>query len=277
MGLLPLDIQQKTFRAALRGYAEDEVDEFLDDVVVSMREYEQRLTETDDRIRDLQSQLSEGREAEDALRRTLVAAQRTADQIIDEAHREAEKILSDARADAARMSVESGRETNQMLDDLERLRGIVTDVHERLSGIAGDMTGRISDAGDEIDDATTRFSRWDDPAEARVERTPVLESIPSLDDLANGSHRTPEPEDRIDLEDEVDDGENDELVGLDDEDEDEILDEELADEAEPAGEPGDDEFDDSALTPPDIDITAEDAGDMAESAPTRRPWERSDD
>ena len=72
---------------------------------MAIREYEQKLADGNDEMEVLRARLDENRETEDALRKTLLAAQRTADQIIEEARRDSERILSDARADALRMTM----------------------------------------------------------------------------------------------------------------------------------------------------------------------------
>jgi cell division initiation protein len=263
MGLSPLDIQQKTFRASLRGYAEDEVDEFLDEVVIAMRENEQKVADAEAAMREMQNRLSEGSETEDTLRRTLLAAQRAADQITEEARRESEKMLSDARAEASRQSVESGREKNRLLDELERLRGIVADVRGRLADLAGDMTGRIGDAADEIDAAAGGFTRWDDPADGRVGRREIDEPTPTLDELANGSKDADTP-DYVDLEADDDDYQSaDDLVDTEDDEEDDDWDDSDDDW-------GDDDRD-------QLVVAAEDQAELAESRSARRPWERYDD
>jgi cell division initiation protein len=107
MPLSPIDVQQQTFKVALRGYAEDEVDEFLDDVVIALRDYEQRLRDSQERVAVLEEQLSANRETEDAMRRTFLVAQRTADTIVEEAKSESERLLSgpsDCSAELTRKS-----------------------------------------------------------------------------------------------------------------------------------------------------------------------------
>ncbi len=94
MALTPIDVQQKTFKISLRGYAEDEVDEFLDEVVISLRDLEQQLRDAEERVSIVEDQLEANRETEDAMRRTFVVAQRTADTIVSEAQEEADRILA---------------------------------------------------------------------------------------------------------------------------------------------------------------------------------------
>ena len=46
MELTPIDVEQKAFTQALRGYQMDEVDDFLDEIVTALRGYDQRLRDT---------------------------------------------------------------------------------------------------------------------------------------------------------------------------------------------------------------------------------------
>lgn len=62
MNLSPQDVEQVKFRVALRGYAEDEVDIFLDQVADTISDLNRRLDEAQGEIREL-------REAEDRRRR----------------------------------------------------------------------------------------------------------------------------------------------------------------------------------------------------------------
>lgn len=112
MPLTPTDVANKQFRIAFRGYSLDEVDAFLDEV-------ETELTRL---LRDnaaLQSRsgapapaaaatpaaaapvaVPASMEGQEAALRTLLLAQRTADEAIAEARAEADEILSKARAEA---------------------------------------------------------------------------------------------------------------------------------------------------------------------------------
>ena len=167
MPLTPVDVQQKTFRVALRGYAEDEVDEFLDEIVLSIREYEQRLEEMSFQVGTLESQLTETRQTEDAMRRTLLLAEKTAEEITDEARREAERIVSDARVEATALSADQTEERDALLLELRRLRDIVADVRERLDDVAGDTEARLEPVHDDIEQALAGFGdRGDDESPA---------------------------------------------------------------------------------------------------------------
>jgi cell division initiation protein len=180
MPLTPIDVQQKTFRVALRGYAEDEVDEFLDEVVLSVREYEQRLEEMSFQVGTLESQLSENRQTEDAMRRTLLLAEKTAGEITEEAQREAERIVSDARAEATSLTSEQSEERDALIQELGRLRQIVADVQDRLRDLASDTDRRLAPVANEIDDALSGLRPVPEP----VDQDSGLAAVPDDGDDA---------------------------------------------------------------------------------------------
>ncbi len=181
MALNPLDIQQKTFRVALKGYAEDEVDEFLDEIVMTIREYEQFLAEARDESEALQTRIDENRDVEASLSKALLAAQRAADQITEEARRDSERVMSDARAEASRLSVEDGREKNQLIDELDRLREIVGDVKARLADIASDVNVRIDAVSVDIDAVRGASERWEESYE--TPRRSAIEDLRDEEDI----------------------------------------------------------------------------------------------
>ena len=100
MKVTPLDLRQAQFRSKLRGFDPDEVTPFLSDAA---HELEQALKEID-RLRQeaLRNEtiLEEFRERENALRNTLLTAQRLADQIKENAEVEAKTILREAESRA---------------------------------------------------------------------------------------------------------------------------------------------------------------------------------
>jgi len=156
MPLSPIDVQQQTFKVALRGYAEDEVDEFLDEVVIALRDYEQRLRDAQERVAVLEEQLSANRETEDAMRRTFLVAQRTADTIVEEAKSESERLLSGAHHEVERVAIEQGEEKAQLLSETALLRDRVHGLRASLKDLAGRTLDRLDAL--EVDAAADRIS-----------------------------------------------------------------------------------------------------------------------
>lgn len=145
MVLSPIDIEQKTFRVALRGYAEEEVDQFLDEIVIAIREYERQLRDANERVAVLEEQLEANRETEERIKKTLVIAQRTADQVVDEARGEAQQLLVEARTKASAVEIEKIQEREQLVSDLDRLRSSVGSLKDRLLELADSTMGKLEE------------------------------------------------------------------------------------------------------------------------------------
>ncbi len=123
MALTPNDIHNKEFHRGFRGYAENEVDEFLDEVV---REFEVLLRERQElrlQAEEAEQRLSRFQELEEHLQRALVVAQQTADEVRQNAQREAELITREAQQRAEQLMDEARAQLKILEHDLlERRR-----------------------------------------------------------------------------------------------------------------------------------------------------------
>src|SRR5690606_28827921 len=137
MPLTPMDIQQKTFGPMLRGYDMDEVDDFLDEVVATLKDYDQRVRDAQDRIRALETELESRGEQESAISRALLAAQRQADTLLEEARSEAEMIRSQALDEVDRIRADREAERMTLTQDIARMRATVADLKRRIVELAG--------------------------------------------------------------------------------------------------------------------------------------------
>ena len=148
MPLTPIDVQQKTFATALRGYDLDEVDDFLDAVVVALKDYDQRLSDAQERISTLEAELNDKGDAEGAIARALVAAQRSADAIVADAKEEAQRILSDADSEANELAETRDAERRRLQSEIDDLRAKVSSVRSSVA----ELTAAIPVTLDEIDE-----------------------------------------------------------------------------------------------------------------------------
>lgn len=145
MALTPIDVQQKTFATAMRGYDLDEVDDFLDKVVISLKDYEQRLRDAQERIATLESELSQRSDQESAISRALVAAQHSADALVEDAREEAQRILADAESHASELEDERDAERRVLGEEIESIRAQVgrlrSGVASLLASVASGLDG----------------------------------------------------------------------------------------------------------------------------------------
>ncbi|WP_432665186.1 DivIVA domain-containing protein [Wukongibacter baidiensis] len=101
--ITPLDIQNKEFTKALRGYKEIEVDDFLDKVIDSYEKIYNENMEYKEKIRMLEEQLEKYNSLERTLKDTLVVAQSTAEEVAINANKKAELIIQEAEDKARRI------------------------------------------------------------------------------------------------------------------------------------------------------------------------------
>ncbi len=104
MPLTPSDVEKTTFSTALRGYDLNEVDDFLDQVVVAIRDLEGDLSEAKTSLAGAESDGTPASGADEAtLGRALLAAQQVADKLIEDATVESDRVREDANVESAEL------------------------------------------------------------------------------------------------------------------------------------------------------------------------------
>ena len=97
--LTPLDIENKKFqKQMMNGYNVDEVDDFLDEITVDYEKLYKENTELRAEIERSKGDLEKYKNIEQTLQNTLVMAQKTADDIKNNAQDEADSIIRNARS-----------------------------------------------------------------------------------------------------------------------------------------------------------------------------------
>ena len=132
MKLTPLDIRHKEFKRGMRGYADVEVDEFLDEVA---DEYERLFKENIDlneRLETLDDKVKQYRRIEETLQKTLVSAQQSAEELKANATKESQLILRDAELKARQMVSDLYSDRQKLEKQVAGLRGVEQDVRFRL-------------------------------------------------------------------------------------------------------------------------------------------------
>ena len=112
-------VRQVEFREKLRGYHQDDVDEFLERVAAGLEILQERLRQATERAVRAEQVASENREDDESLRRTLVLAQRTADLAVKEAREQAARIIEEAENDAALALAAAAEERRREAEEAE--------------------------------------------------------------------------------------------------------------------------------------------------------------
>ncbi len=129
VALTPMDIHNKEFERSFRGYNEDEVDQFLDNIVDEFEKMYKENMEMKERISVLMDQINQFRTMEKTLKDTLVTAQKTADEVTAVAQQKSKLILREAeeqarqiRANANQDVVEANREQFEIKKQIRILK-----------------------------------------------------------------------------------------------------------------------------------------------------------
>lgn len=122
MPLSPLDIHNKEFTRGFRGYVEDEVNEFLDQII---KDYEILLREKkdlEDRVRTMTEQMNHFSTMEDTLQKSIVVAQEAADELRRNSQKESKLILKEAEKNADRIVNEALTKARKVTIEIDELK-----------------------------------------------------------------------------------------------------------------------------------------------------------
>ena len=103
----PQEVQERTFvKAIFGGYDMESVDEFLEPLVDDYITLYKENSVLKSKMKVLVDKLEEYRNQEESMKKTMVAAQKTADDMVAEAQKKCAKLLSEAESSARTKSVD---------------------------------------------------------------------------------------------------------------------------------------------------------------------------
>lgn len=120
--LTPLDISNKEFKKAFRGYKEDEVDEFLDKVIADYERLYKENGELKDRISIDNERIESYASMEKSLQNTLLVAQTTAEEIVANARKKADMIIKEAEEQGKKIIEDSNNSVVKINKEYEELK-----------------------------------------------------------------------------------------------------------------------------------------------------------
>lgn len=122
MPLSPLDIHNKEFSRAFRGYQEDEVNEFLEQI---MRDYEILLKDKvalEERLKTTDERVGHFNTIESTLQKSIFVAQEASEEVRRNSQKEAELIIKEAEKNADRIVNESLTKARRIATEIEELK-----------------------------------------------------------------------------------------------------------------------------------------------------------
>lgn len=122
MPLTPLDIHNKEFNKGFRGYDEDEVNEFLDQIIKDYELILRQKKELEDKLNDQNERLGHFSNIEETLQKSIVIAQEAAEDVKRNAQKEAKLIIKEAEKNADRIVNESLSKARKIALEIEDLK-----------------------------------------------------------------------------------------------------------------------------------------------------------
>lgn len=143
--LKPMDIHNKEFKKAVRGYDMTEVDEFLDEIIVDYEQMQRELDNLRGQISSYGDNLTAYKERETTLNNTMIAAQTFADNLRKEAQAQAQMTISDAQNQARSILAEAENRINALKDSYAFLVGKYEETKSNLTAYLKAQTEMVEE------------------------------------------------------------------------------------------------------------------------------------
>ena len=122
MKITPLDITQKSFDRAMRGFDRQEVEAFLALVASEFEGLVKEVQALRDDARRKDEDITELRSRERALQETMITAQKACEEIRESARKEAEITLSEAELQAEKIVQSAHQRYLRVVDDIGEVK-----------------------------------------------------------------------------------------------------------------------------------------------------------
>ena len=122
MPLSPLDIHNKEFTRGFRGYAEDEVNEFLEQIMKDLEILLREKKDLEDKVRTMTEQMNRYSTLEATLQQSIVVAQSAAEEVRRNSQQEAKLIVKEAEKNADRIINEALTKARKVTIEIDELK-----------------------------------------------------------------------------------------------------------------------------------------------------------
>jgi cell division septum initiation protein DivIVA len=134
------ELRDMEIKAAVRGYDRDDVNDILERAADTIDAANERVQQMTERLATAQTEAGRTRETEDVLHRTLLLAQRAADEAVAEATAKARQMLDDADLQARRLVADSEAEARRKGEsERRRLEEEIIELASRRDALLADV------------------------------------------------------------------------------------------------------------------------------------------
>ncbi len=142
--ITPSDIENKEFRRVKKGFDPDEVDEFLDLIIVDMEKLIKENRKLKEELAKASNQVNKQVNSESTVYETLAAAKQLMNDIAASAERRAEILLKNAELEADMITREAKENISRYTDEGNRLMSRVDLFRERYRSMLKEELDRVT-------------------------------------------------------------------------------------------------------------------------------------
>ena len=150
MALTPVEIRHLKPGRGVFGYRRASVDGLLTEIADSFETVWRDRADLADKLETLEGDLQRHKELEGLLRTTLVSAERSAQEMREQARREADTIVAEAHAEARAISRRAAAERERLDGELRRIKALLGSALETVDEATADRRQPVGEATGEI-------------------------------------------------------------------------------------------------------------------------------
>ncbi|MDQ6854412.1 MAG: DivIVA domain-containing protein [Actinomycetota bacterium] len=140
MDVSPRELRDTDIREGFRGYHRDDVDELLERAASTIEGLTERVRQATERLSSAEGSTGRNRETEEMLQRTLILAQKTADEAIAEAQERSRALLEESESRARSLVTDAEATARRIADsERQRLEAELVDLASRRDSLTGDV------------------------------------------------------------------------------------------------------------------------------------------
>lgn len=121
--ITPMDIHNKTFSKSLRGYSEEEVNDFLQQIVTDYEQIYREHREMEEQMDQMKTKLANYEKISETMANTLDLAKETAERVKTNAKKNADILVANAHAESQRQVREATESRRRLLENIIRTEG----------------------------------------------------------------------------------------------------------------------------------------------------------
>ena len=175
--LTPMDIHNKEFKRGFRGYSEEDVDAFMDDLAGDYEKVYREYCELKEKCEKLQDKLAQYEKMEATMNSTLMLAQQTAENVKVSARKEADLILQEAENKKKKLMDETTLSLQKTQQDVDKMKAQINTFKAKCRNILSSQLRLMDDiVPDEELESTTAYdaaaapeTKAEEPAENKAE------------------------------------------------------------------------------------------------------------